>query len=151
VLRGLYLGRGHEHRDATTVVDHAAPSCRSDEYYKGIVGDSASSVFYGKVIVRKGAQKTDASQQNRNLVLSRGASANTRPQLEIYADDVKCAHGSTVGQLDPMQLFYLRSRGIGLDDARRELTYAFAKEIVADFDATSRGSIEALVRARLEA
>jgi Fe-S cluster assembly protein SufD len=149
-LRGLYLGRGKEHVDNTTVVEHAVPRCTSNEYYKGIVAGSSSSVFYGKVIVRLDAQKSDATQQNKNLVLSKQASANTRPQLEIYADDVKCAHGATVGQLDAAQLFYLRSRGIGAEEARRLLTYAFASEIVNDLTPSVRERVAAIVRGQLE-
>ena len=105
---------------------------KSREVYKGILAGSATSVFNGYVLVQKEAQKTDSSQQNRNLVLSKNATANTRPQLEIYADDVKCAHGATVGQLDDDQIFYMRARGISLAQARSELTFGFAMDVLAE-------------------
>jgi len=131
-LGGLYMIGGKQHADIYTKVEHVAPHCQSQEVYKGILDDSSTSVFNGYVLVQKEAQKTDSSQQNRNLILSNNATANTRPQLEIYADDVKCAHGATVGQLDEDQIFYLRARGISLDQARSELTYGFAMDVLSE-------------------
>ncbi len=130
-VNGLYLARGTQHMDNHTVIDHAMPHCASHELYKGILDDKARGVFNGKIFVRLDAQKTDAKQTNQTLLLSDDATINTKPQLEIYADDVKCTHGATVGQLDEQQLFYLRSRGIGADQARSLLTYAFANDIVS--------------------
>ncbi len=142
-LRGLYVGRGSQHLDNHTDLDHAHPRCTSRELYKGVLDDSARGTFHGRVLVRPDAQRTDASQQNRNLLLSEAAQVDTRPQLEILADDVKCAHGAAVGRLDEQALFYLRSRGIPKAEAERLLTYAFAREVV---DAVP---LEAL-RARVE-
>jgi Fe-S cluster assembly protein SufD len=130
ILNGLYLVEGRQHVDNHMRVEHAKPHCASHELYKGILDGKARAVFSGLIHVHKGAQKTDAKQSNRNLLLSRDAIANSNPQLEIYADDVKCTHGSTVGQLDDDAVFYLRSRGIGEDAARSLLTYAFASDIV---------------------
>ncbi|MGH7928632.1 MAG: SufB/SufD family protein, partial [Candidatus Binatia bacterium] len=139
----LYLTDGNQHVDNHTEIDHARPRAASRELYKGILRGRARGVFNGKIIVRKAAQKTDARQTNKNLLLSKDAVVNSKPQLEIYADDVKCSHGSTIGQLDRDALFYLRARGIGLDDARSLLSYGFAAEILG------RMKIAAL-RARLE-
>ena len=111
-------------------VEHAKPNCDSHELYKGILEGKARAVFSGRIYVHPGAQKTDAKQTNRNLLLSPKALCNSNPQLEIFADDVRCTHGSTVGQLDPTAIFYLRSRGIGEMAARSLLTYAFAADIV---------------------
>lgn len=130
VLNGLYLATDHQHVDNHTFIDHAQPHCRSSETYKGVLDRAARGVFNGKVLVRPGAQKTDASQSNRNLLLTREAEVDTRPQLEIYADDVKCTHGAAVGQLDEDALFYLRARGIPADVARNMLTYAFASDVL---------------------
>ena len=130
VLNGLFLGRDTQHTDTHTWVDHAHPHCVTRELYKGIVDDRARGVFVGRILVRPGAQKTDAMQTNKNLILSREALVDSLPQLEILADDVKCKHGSTTGQLDPLALFYLRSRGIGEGAARALLTYAFASDVV---------------------
>ncbi len=130
VLNGLYLADGQQLVDNHMKVDHAAPHCESHELYKGVLDGRARTVFNGLIHVHPGAQKTDAKQSNRNLLLSEDAIANSNPQLEIYADDVKCTHGSTVGQLDEDAVFYLRSRGIGLEAARSLLTYAFASELV---------------------
>ncbi len=127
---GLALGLGQAHLDQQSVFHHTAPHTTSEQLYKGIYADTASGVFSGKVIVAQEAQKTDAKQNNRNLLLNPQATAYTRPQLEIYADDVKCAHGATVGQLDPLQLFYLRSRGFNPDQARALLTQAFAVDVL---------------------
>lgn len=130
VLNGLYLVRGRQHVDHQMRVEHAAPHCNSHELFKGILEDQARAVFNGLIHVHKGAQKTDAKQTNRNLLLSKNAVANSNPQLRIFADDVKCTHGSTIGQLDPTAVFYLRSRGIGLEAATSLLTYAFAHEVI---------------------
>jgi Fe-S cluster assembly protein SufD len=131
VLNGLYVTKGKQHVDNHTSIDHAKPHCNSRELYKGILDDSSTGVFNGKVIVRKNAQKTNARQTNKNLLLSEDALVNTAPQLEIFADDVKCTHGATIGQLDEEGLFYLRSRGIDESSARTLLTYAFAAEILS--------------------
>lgn len=130
ILNGLYLVEDRQHVDNHMRVEHAKPHCASHELYKGILDGKARAVFNGLIHVHPGAQKTDAKQSNRNLLLSRNAVANSNPQLEIYADDVKCTHGSTVGQLDDDAVFYLRSRGIGEEAARSLLTYAFASDIV---------------------
>jgi Fe-S cluster assembly protein SufD len=129
-LNGLYMVDGKQHVDNHTRVDHVKPHCNSRELYKGILGGSAKGVFNGKIYVHTAAQGTDAKQTNKNLLLSENATINTKPQLEIYNDNVKCTHGSTVGQLDQDGLFYLRSRGIELTDARRLMTYAFASEMI---------------------
>ncbi len=131
ILNGLYFGDGRQVVDNHMRVEHAKPHCASHELYKGVLDGKSRAVFNGLIHVHKGAQKTDAKQSNRNLLLSRDAIANSNPQLEIYADDVKCTHGSTVGQLDEDAVFYLRSRGIGAEAARSLLTYAFASNIVA--------------------
>jgi Fe-S cluster assembly protein SufD len=128
-LNGLFVGRGTQHLDNHTVIDHAAPRCTSRELYKGILDERSRGVFDGKIIVRPDAQKTDAIQTNKNLLLSREALVDSTPALEIFADDVKCKHGSTIGQLDAEALFYLRSRGIGEREARALLTYAFAADV----------------------
>jgi len=129
-LNGLYVTKGRQHVDNHTTIDHAQPSCSSRELYKGILDDASSGVFNGKIVVRKDAQKTNARQTNKNLLLSKSAGINTTPQLEIFADDVKCTHGATIGQLNEEELFYLRSRGIDRDAARMLLTYAFASELL---------------------
>lgn len=130
VLDGLYLVDGKRHVDNQTKVDHLKPNATSIEFYKGVLDDGARGVFDGRIVVHKDAQKTSSRQTNNNLLLSRDAVVDTKPQLEIHADDVKCNHGSTVGQIDETALFYLRSRGIGEEQARRILTWAFASEIV---------------------
>jgi len=130
VLNGLFVLDGRRVADTHSRVDHVAPHCTSRQLYKGIVDDQARGVFHGLVIVEPGAQKTDAVQTNRNLLLSREALVHSIPQLEILADDVKCKHGSTTGQLDPDALFYLRSRGLGEPAARGLLTWAFASDLV---------------------
>ena len=129
-LNGLYMATGKQHLDNRTLIDHQAPRCTSRELYKGVLDGQSRGVFSGRVLVRHDAQKTDASQTNKNLLLSDEALVDTKPQLEIFADDVKCAHGAAVGQLDEDALFYLRSRGIGLEAAKSLLTYAFASEMV---------------------
>jgi Fe-S cluster assembly protein SufD len=129
-LNGLYLVNGEQHIDNHTSIDHAKPHAASHELYKGILEGHSTAVFNGKILVRKDAQKTDAKQTNKNLVLSEDAVINTKPELQILADDVRCTHGATIGQLDPEGIFYLQSRGIGLADARNLLIFAFARDIV---------------------
>ena len=129
-LNGLYLVNGRQHIDNHTEIDHAKPHGTSHELYKGILDGKASAVFNGRIIVRKDAQKTDSKQTNKNLVLSDEAVIDTKPELQIFADDVRCTHGATIGQLDEEAMFYLRSRGIGRNQSRSLLTYAFAQDIV---------------------
>jgi Fe-S cluster assembly protein SufD len=129
-LNGLYLVNGTQHVDNHTSIDHAQPHGTSHELYKGILDGKASAVFNGRIIVRKDAQKTDSKQTNKNLVLSDEAVIDTKPELQIFADDVRCTHGATIGQLDAESLFYLQSRGISKQDARSLLTYAFAQDII---------------------
>jgi len=129
-LQGLYAGTGRDHVDVRTVVDHAVARCESRQRYRGVLGDEASAVFHGRVIVRPDAAKTDASQHNANLLLGDGATANSRPQLEIFADDVRCTHGASTGQLDEDAMFYLRTRGMDERRARSLLTRAFANEVL---------------------
>lgn len=149
-LNGLYLLDGRQHMDHHTRIDHLAPECRSREYYRGVLDGAARGVFNGKVVVHPGAVKTDAHQSNRNLLLSRQAEVDTKPQLEIFADDVVCTHGATVGQLDEEALFYLRSRGIDAETARALLIYGFAQEIIEKIEVPAlRARIEQLVLERL--
>src|SRR5512134_569793 len=129
-LNGLYLVAGRQHVDHHTRIDHAKPHGTSREFYRGILDGAARGVFNGRVVVHQDAQHTDAHQVNNNLLLSREAEVDTKPQLEIYADDVKCAHGATIGQLDEDMIFYLRSRGMDAPAARSLLTYAFANDII---------------------
>lgn len=129
LLYGLYMPHGTEFVDNHTRVDHAFPNCHSDELYKGIMMDKSVAVFNGKIMVHLDAQKTNAYQRNQNILLSNDATVNTKPQLEIFADDVKCTHGATIGQLDEEPMFYLRSRGIPEDAARKMLLNAFADDI----------------------
>lgn len=129
-LNGLYLGRGKQHIDHHTFVDHAKPHGTSHENYKGVLADRSRAVFNGKVMVRVGAYKTNAEQSNKNLLLSKDAEIDTKPQLEIYNDDVRCTHGAAVGQLDDDFMFYLRSRGLSESNARGILIYAFVREIL---------------------
>lgn len=140
-LNGLYLARGTQMVDNHTMIDHASAHCNSHELYKGVLDDDSRGVFNGKIFVRPDAQKTDAKQTNQTLLLSRQAQINTKPQLEIFADDVRCTHGATVGQLDAESVFYLRSRGIAEQDARNILTHAFAGDII------DRVKVEALKEA----
>ncbi len=137
-LNGLYLADGERLVDNHTTIDHAAAHCPSHEVYKGIIGGKARAVFNGKIIVRPDAQKTDAKQTNRALLLSDDATINTKPQLEIFADDVKCTHGAAIGQLDDDALFYLQARGLNFQEARDMLIHAFAGEVI------DRVKIEAL-------
>jgi Fe-S cluster assembly protein SufD len=130
LFNGLYAVQGRQHVDNQTTIDHAQPHCSSQELYKGILGGQATGVFNGRIVVRPDAQKTFARQTNKNLLLSKEAIVNTKPLLEIYANDVKCNHGATIGRLDENQVFYLRSRGIDGERARNLLTYAFAGEVI---------------------
>lgn len=129
-LYGLYIGQGSQLIDNHTFIDHAKPHCNSNELYKGILDDNSKGVFNGKVLVRQDAQKTNAFQSNKNIVLSDNASIDTKPQLEIFADDVKCSHGATVGELDDSAMFYLRARGIGEKEAHALLRQAFIAEVL---------------------
>ena len=142
-LNGLYIAANKQHVDNHTVIDHIKPHCNSRELYKGILDDRSSAVFNGSIIVRKDAQKTDARQSNKNLLLSEGATINSKPQLEINADDVKCTHGTSIGHLDEDSVYYLRARGIGVNEARTVLTYGFANDVL------NRMKVDA-VRVRLE-
>src|SRR5437870_1743796 len=128
LINGLFIGNGQQHLDNYMLVEHASPHCDSRQFYNGILDDRAHGVFHGRIIVHKDAQKTDAKQTNRNLLISDNAQIDTKPQLEIYADDVKCTHGATIGQIDENALFYLRSRGIDELSARKLLLFAFASE-----------------------
>ncbi|MCK5822955.1 MAG: Fe-S cluster assembly protein SufD [Bacteroidales bacterium] len=129
-LFGLFLADKDQHIDNYTFIDHAKPNCKSNELYKGILDDEATGGFNGKIVVRQDAQKTQALQSNKNILLTDNAEMNTKPQLEIYADDVKCSHGATIGQIDEEALFYLRARGINEKEARMMLMFAFAHEIL---------------------
>ncbi len=133
-LNGLYTPNNKQLIDNHTHVDHAVPNCYSNELYKGIVNDSAKAVFNGKILVRKDAQKTNAFQSNKNILLTEDAIVYTKPQLEIFADDVKCSHGATSGQLDDESLFYLQARGISKQDAQKMLMLAFAEDIISSIN-----------------
>lgn len=128
VMNGLTVLSGSQHVDNFTVLDHAVPNCESEELYKGVYGDSSQGVFCGTIIVREGAQKTNAIQNNQGLLLSNKSSLHTKPQLKIWADDVKCTHGATIGQLDQNALFYIRSRGVSETEAKKLLVKAFVSE-----------------------
>ena len=130
ILNGITILEDRQHVDHNTLVYHTAPNCESHQDYKGIFDDQSTGVFNGKVYVEKEAQKLDAFQQNNNILISDKATINSKPQLEIFADDVKCSHGCTIGQLDEDALFYLRSRGIGKKEARALLMYAFANNVL---------------------
>ena len=152
ILNGLYLTKDEQLADHHMIVEHAQPHCASHEYFNGILDDKSKGVFHGRILVRQIAQKTDAKQTNKNLLLSDDATADTKPQLEIYADDVKCTHGATIGQLNDESIFYLRSRGIGTDTARRMLIHAFAGEIIDRIQCESaRAELDKLVWDRIEA
>jgi Fe-S cluster assembly protein SufD len=129
-LNGLYMLDGTQHGDHQTRIEHVAPNCFSREIYKGILDGESHGVFNGKVYVHPAAQKTDGKQTNNTLLLSERAKIDTKPQLEIFADDVKCTHGATIGRIDELALFYMKSRGIGAESARKLLTYAFAAEVL---------------------
>ncbi|MEM7036600.1 MAG: Fe-S cluster assembly protein SufD [Bacteroidota bacterium] len=149
-LGGLYMLDEKQHVDNHTLVDHAVPNCYSNELYKGVLDGNSTAVFNGKVMVRKHAQKTNAFQSNKTILLSKGATINTKPQLEIFADDVKCSHGATTGQLDETALFYMRSRGIGEQRARALLTYAFAAEVLGKVKIEGlRDWLDGQIRSRL--
>lgn len=149
-LSGLYLVGGQQHVDNHTRIDHRQPNGTSREHYRGVLGGRSHAVFNGRVIVQPGAQKTNAYQANHNLLLSRDAEVDTKPELEIYADDVKCNHGATVGQLDEAQLFYLRSRGIEEAMARNLLVHAFAHDVIERIRVASlRTRLEQILMARL--
>ena len=148
---GLYFLKGNTHVDNHTVVDNVKPNCYSNELYKGIIDEEATAVFNGKIFVQKDAQKTNAYQSNKNILLSENASVNTKPQLEIFADDVKCSHGCTVGQLDEEGMFYLRSRGLSEKTARSLLVRAFAIDILEHIKPEPiRNYIDKLISERLE-
>jgi Fe-S cluster assembly protein SufD len=150
VLNGLYVGGGRQHIDSHTRIEHVEPHCRSDENYRGVLNGRARAVFNGKVVVHPGAQQTDARQANANLLLSDEAEVDTKPELEIYADDVKCSHGATVGRLDADMLFYLRSRAIPEAVARSLLTFAFAGDVIGRLDlAPVRARVQRAVAGRL--
>ena len=152
ILNGLYLTKDEQLADHHMVVEHAQPHCASHEYFNGILDDKSRGVFHGRILVQQIAQKTDAKQTNKNLLLSDNATADTKPQLEIYADDVKCTHGATIGQLNDESIFYLRSRGIGTDTARQMLIHAFAGEIIERIRyEPARTELDKLVWDRLEA
>ena len=151
ILNGLYLTKDEQLADHHMIVEHAEPHCASHEYFNGILDDKSKGVFHGRILVREIAQKTDAKQTNKNLLLSDDATADTKPQLEIYADDVKCTHGATIGQLNAESIFYLRSRGMSEDTARRMLIHAFAGEIIERIRCEpAREVLDKLVWDRLE-
>ncbi len=147
---GLYLTDRTQHTDNYTFIDHAVPNCTSNELYKGILDDQATGAFNGRILVRRDAQKTQAYQSNNNLLLTADAKMNTKPQLEIYADDVKCSHGATIGQIDYEALFYMRARGIGEREAKLLLMFGFAHEVVKRVSIESlRERVDDLVNKRL--
>ena len=147
---GLYLAGADQHMDTHSVIDHQQPHCTSHQLYKGILDGNARAVFNGKIFVREGAQKTDAMQTNKNLLLSQQARIDTKPQLEIYADDVKCAHGAAVGQIDQEELFYLQARGINPELGRSLLTYGFAEEVIGKIKIDSiRSQLDEIVLRQL--
>ena len=149
---GLYLVGANQHSDTHSVIDHKQPHCNSHQLYKGILDDNGRAVFNGKIFVREGAQKTDAMQTNKNLLLSPQARVDTKPQLEIYADDVKCAHGAAVGQIDQEELFYLQARGINPELGRKLLTYGFAEEVIGKIKIDSiRAQLDEVVLSQLHA
>jgi Fe-S cluster assembly protein SufD len=149
-LNGLYLLDGDQHADHHTTIDHAKPHCESHEYFNGVLDGESRGVFNGRIIVRPGAQRTDSKQTNNNLVLSERARADSQPQLEIYADDVKCTHGATLGPIDERAMFYLKSRGLAPEEARSLLTYGFGAEIIDRMEiAPLQAQLDRLVRRRL--
>ena len=148
---GLYFLNGKTHVDNHTVVDNVKPNCYSNELYKGVVDDEATAVFNGKIFVQRDAQKTNAYQSNKNILLSDSATVNTKPQLEIFADDVKCSHGCTIGQLDEEGMFYLRSRGVSEKTAKSLLVHAFAIDILGHIKPEPiRSYVDKLISERLE-
>ena len=147
---GLYMLNGSQHHDTHSIIDHAVPNCTSHQSYKGVLNDKSRGVFNGKVFVRENAHGTDAQQSNKNLLLSNDARVDTKPQLEIFNDDVKCAHGATVGQLEEEELFYLLTRGLPENLARNLLTYGFAEEIINKIGIESiKSELDAAVLNRL--
>ena len=151
-MHGLYVAGGNQLIDNHTAVYHAKPHSHSNELYKGIIGGKAHGVFNGKIFVEKDAQKTNAYQSNKNILLSNDAVVNAKPQLEIFADDVKCTHGATTGQMDDEALFYLRSRGINENDAKALLNLAFANDVLGNIkDGSFRSYIAGLVGMKLRA
>jgi Fe-S cluster assembly protein SufD len=149
-MDGLYLVNADQHVDNHTRIDHAVPNTTSSELYKGVLDDNSHAVFNGKVIVHKDAQHTDANQSNHNLLLSRGCEIDTKPEMEIYADDVKCGHGSTVGQINDEQLFFLRARGLDETTSRSLLTFAFAAEVLENIPSdTIKSAMTAVIEQRL--
>jgi len=152
LLNGLTVIEASQHVDNFTVIEHAAPNCFSRENYKGVYKDRSSGVFCGTIIVQRDAQKTNAIQSNKSILLSNTASVDTKPQLKIWADDVKCTHGATIGQLDDDALFYLRSRGISKEQAKRILISAFIGEVLEAIPGEPiRAQLTALVKSRLNA
>ena len=150
LINGLFVGSGQQHLDNYMLVEHAKPHCASRQFYNGILDGRSHGVFHGRIVVHKDAQKTDAKQTNRNLLLSDGAQIDTKPQLEIYADDVKCTHGATIGQIEENALFYLRSRGIDELSARKLLLFAFASECLDRMRLSSaRDHVEKLIHGQL--
>lgn len=150
-MNGLYLLNGKSHVDNHTVVDHKKPNAYSNELYKGIMDDKSTGVFNGKIFVRQDAQKTNAFQSNKNILLTNDATVNTKPQLEIWADDVKCSHGCTTGQIDKDALFYLQARGIKKDKAMAILLHAFASDVLENFENKAiQDYVEAIITKRLE-
>ena len=150
LINGLFVGAGRQHLDNYMLVEHASPNCSSRQFYNGILDQHARGVFHGRIVVLKDAQKTDAKQTNRNLLLSDDARIDTKPQLEIHADDVKCTHGATIGRIEDEPLFYLRSRGLDETSARNLLLYAFAAECLDRMkEQPSRNFVEKLIRQRL--
>jgi Fe-S cluster assembly protein SufD len=148
---GLYMLGGEQHHDTHSTIDHALQNCVSHQTYKGVLNDSSRSVFNGKVFVRENASGTDAQQSNKNLLLSNDARVDTKPQLEIFNDDVKCSHGATVGQLEDEELFYLLSRGISENLAKNLLTYGFAEEIINKIEIEAiKNELDAMVLNRLD-
>ncbi len=149
-LNGIYVGNNDQHIDNRTVIEHVKPNCTSSEIYKGIMNDKSRGVFNGKIHVHPGAQKTNAVQSNSGLLLSDSASIDTKPQLEIYADDVRCTHGATIGQLDKDALFYLRSRAIGLQKAKNMLINAFVSEVMDQINNDNlKTEVQNLINAKL--
>lgn len=149
-MNGLSALTGNQHVDNHTLLDHAKPHCESHELYKGVYGDASQGVFSGTIIVREDAQKTNAIQSNRSLLLTNEASVNTKPQLKIWADDVKCTHGATIGQLDDDALFYIRARGVREADAKKMLIHAFASEVIKEVSVPQlRDYLEGMLEAKL--
>ncbi len=149
---GLYMLNGSQHHDTHSIIDHTVPNCLSHQNYRGVLNDKSRAVFNGKVFVRENASGTDAQQQNKNLLLSNDARVDTKPQLEIFNDDVKCSHGATVGQLEEEELFYLLTRGLPETLARNLLTYGFAEEIINKIAIEAiKSELDSMVLNRLEA